>query len=174
MSPAIHGDLTLLERCECSLTGFILFDLWKLAADQMADQLKVQKGATFLAPQTMNNLQGTALSTIALCVGKPADWRPWRNGFARLSELPIEHHFGYLRCQVSSAKLTARGFFHADARQSLKHGQDLNKTPKTTAGEEPPLTDHEFLARFGGRYSAPIHFLETGLSRMLQDHFESF
>ena len=102
-----------------------------------------------MASQTQYNLQGTALSTIALCVAKCDDFMPWRYGFARLSELAIEHQFGHLRSQVASAQLSTRGFWHADARQSLKVNDVLNKCKPTPAATERALNDSESLAMIG-------------------------
>lgn len=33
-SPILHQNLTMTERCECAVAGFVLWDLWKLLADQ--------------------------------------------------------------------------------------------------------------------------------------------
>lgn len=103
VSPSVHTDLNTMERCEAALCGFILQDLWKLVSDQTQQELQVATGSTWLAGQTMANLQGCALSTVALCVGKSSTWLPWRFGRGRLSEISIEEHFGHLRCQTRSS-----------------------------------------------------------------------
>lgn len=149
VSPSVHTDLNTMERCEAALCGFILqdHDLWKLVSDQTQQELQVATGSTWLAGQTMANLQGCALSTVALCVGKSSTWLPWRFGRGRLSEISIEEHFGHLRCQTSNAVLSTRSFFHADARQSLRAKQDFAKVTSRRAppgAEEPALTDSEF------------------------------
>ena len=149
ISPALHHFLTLVERCEAAVCGFVLLDLWKLCADKKAVEMGVPKGTTWMASQTQYNLQGTALSTIALCVAKSDDFMPWRYGFARLSELPIEQQFGHLRSQVASAQLSTRGFWHADARQSLKINDVLNKCKAPPPAQERALTDSESLAMIG-------------------------
>ena len=110
ISPALHHFLTLIERCEAAVCGFVLLDLWKLCADKKASDLGVPKGTTWMA---------------------------------------IEHQFGHLRSQVASAQLSTRGFWHADARQSLKVNDVLNKCKPTPAATERALNDSESLAMIG-------------------------
>lgn len=148
VAPSMHSFLSIGERCENAISGFILLDLWKVVADAKALSLQVGKGTTWMAGQTMHNLQGVAISTIAICLEKSASWLPWKNGFARLSEISIEEHFGFLRSQVANAVLSTRGFFLADCRQSHKTNKILNSSSSKLVPEEglePALTNEQLL-----------------------------
>ena len=67
IAPCLHGNMTLKNRCECALTGYVLLDLYALLAKDQCSQMSLPTGSTFLAAQTAWNLQGVALSMIVVC-----------------------------------------------------------------------------------------------------------
>ncbi|CAK9102662.1 unnamed protein product [Durusdinium trenchii] len=138
--------MTLLQRCECSLGGFLALDLFKIVADRLCKERNAPTGSFFLAKQTMLNLQATALTTVVICVTKEAGWSPWVYGFQRLSEQAIEQHFGHLRCQATNAQLSTRAYWMACARTLMKTNEELNRSKKAKVRQEPHLSDEEFRA----------------------------
>ena len=98
-----------------------------------------------MAAQTCSNLQAACLSGILVCLTKDVHFNPWHFGQVRLSELPIEEHFSYCRRQSSNSQLSARAFWQAAARVSLRNGKLLSQesAPKMTG--EKPLTNSELL-----------------------------
>lgn len=145
ISPANHKNMTLLQRCECSLGGFLALDLFKIVADRLCKERNAPTGSFFLAKQTMLNLQATALTTVVICVTKEAGWSPWVYGFQRLSEQAIEQHFGHLRCQATNAQLSTRAYWMACARTLMKTNEELNRSKKAKVRQEPHLSDEELL-----------------------------
>lgn len=132
-------------RCELGLCGFICLDLFRLLADRACQERQLPKGSLFYAGQTMSTLQSVSLAGVAMCVSKPSEFTCWQSGLARCSELPIEQHFGHLRSQSASAQLSARSFFMASARQSLKVSKTLNHSKPKPAKAEKPLSDQQLL-----------------------------
>lgn len=145
LSPALHTDISLLERCEIALAGFLTLDIFKFLADDTCETFGLPRGSCYMAPQTVSNLQAIALSMIAYCVSKPATFQPFRHGFARMTELAIEQVFGQLRVQSRNAQLSTRGFLQADARLAMRNGKLLNREKPQEQREEPHLTEDEFL-----------------------------
>lgn len=142
--PATHKFLKLEERCELSLAGFLLLDLYKVVADRLCQDRGLPKGTLWYAGQTMLNLQATALSTISLCVTKSSGWHPWTVGTSRLSEIAIEQRFGQLRTQSSNAQLSARAFWIACSRHAMKTGKNLNHNkPVKARSQEPHMSDEQ-------------------------------
>ena len=120
IAPLMHTSLSLPLRCETGLCGFLLLDMAKMIADDLCSEMRLPRGSCFMAPQTQANLQGCALSGILLCISKPEEFSPWRHGRTRLTELPIEQHFSYLRQQSPNSQLSARAFWRAACRVSLR------------------------------------------------------
>ena len=145
LSPAFHTDISLLQRCEIALTGFLTLDVFKFLADDTCETFGLPRGSCYMAPQTVSNLQAIALSMVAYCVSKPASFQPFRHGFARMTELAIEQVFGQLRVQSRNAQLSSRGFLQADARLAMRNGKLLNREKQQEQKEEPHLTDDQFL-----------------------------
>ena len=173
-SPAMHKNMSLSARCEASLCGFICLDLFRMLAIQKALDLGLPRGATFMSGQTMWNLQGTALSTIAICCAKEKQWSPWDHGEGRITEAAVEQNFGHLRAQSSTAQLSCRAYWMAAARQSLKVGDQLNKAkhnfPDTRESGEDPLSAETFFGSSPnfcsalGCFGHPcIHFIVSAL-----------
>ena len=131
-----------LERCEASLTGFILCDLWRIVSIATAQRFNLAKKQTFLAPQTTENLQQVALSTVTVCLSKPKYGDYWRHGANRVSELAIEEWFGRLRTQSANAQLSARAYWKAGMRDSLM--QKRRHHDHYDLDELEPLTPAEF------------------------------
>ena len=145
IAPANHKPLSLSERCELSLAGFISLDLFKILADQLCSERGLPKGTLYFANQTLENLQSTALNTVLLACTKPSHWSPWQHGFCRVSELPIEQYFGHLRVQSQNAQLSSRSYWLASARTAFKTGRELNQKGKTVPVKkpEPCLTEKQ-------------------------------
>ena len=120
LAPILHTNLTIFLRCEVGLCGFLLLDIFKMLADDLCNEMRLPRGSCFLAPQTQANLQGVALSGILICLTKDPEFSPWRFGHNRLTELPIEQHFSYLRQQSPNSQLTSRSFWQAACRVSLR------------------------------------------------------
>lgn len=120
LAPILHNNLTISLRCELGLCGFLLLDICKMLADELCLEMRLPRGSCFLAPQTQANLQGVALSGILICITKDPEFSPWRFGHNRLTELPIEQHFSYLRQQSPNSQLTSRSFWQAACRVSLR------------------------------------------------------
>ena len=131
-APLMHRDLSLSQRCQAGLEGFLALDLFTLLADTTAKSLKLPKGSCAMAPQTVLNLQSASLAGVLLTCTKDALFEPYK-GFGRLSELPVEQYFSALRSQVANSQLSGRAYFQASTRQSLVVNKVLKdqKAPST-------------------------------------------
>ena len=145
LAPCFHTALRLKDRCELALTGFICLDLFRILADDLCSGMQLPRGSCYMASQTMQNLQTSALGVITLCVSKEKSFNPWVFGFGRTTELCIEQTFGMLRVQSRNAQLSTRAFLQADARLAMKNSKVLNREKVRTMVDEEPLTDSEFL-----------------------------
>lgn len=147
LSPCINREWRLQERCETAAAGFVAVDVFRMLGKTRASELGVPTGSQYMAPQTCHNVQGAALTVLAIACSKPPSFCPWRFGFARLSEITIEQGFGFVRAQSQNSQVSARSFFQSDARLSIKAGQELNKKMKGSgsAKQEPALTEEECL-----------------------------
>ena len=125
-APALHGNLTLEERCQLALEGHIMADLWHLVASVKAKEMGLPRHKLVMAPQTRANLQGVAQGILSIAASKEASWDPWRDSHG-LSEVKIEHRFGQLRSQFAGGEMSARGFFTASARLMRQMGQSSGK-----------------------------------------------
>ncbi|CAK9098701.1 ZnF_CDGSH domain-containing protein [Durusdinium trenchii] len=130
VAPALHKRMTLKERCSAALAGFLCLDLFQMCAHQTCVKMKLPKGSCFLAPQTVHNLQGTALATVVICATKDTGFEPWSFGHCRLSEISVEEYFGMLRSRSSNSQLSTRGYFYASALQAMRSNHALNKTKR--------------------------------------------
>ena len=148
ISPTMHRHLTMEQRCEIGLSGFLCLDMFRLVADKHCADLQLPRGSCFYAGQTIANLQSTALAGVVMTVSKPPGFTPWSQGYARLTELPIEQHFGQIRTQSSSAQHTTRSFLIASARLAQRTSRTLNKMKPKTSKPENPLTEEEPLDLF--------------------------
>ena len=146
-APILHQKLSLKDRCECGLTGFLALDVFRCLAEERCSSYDMPKGSMFMAPQTSYNLMGSALIATCICICKDPNFHPWKVGTARLSEMAVEEWFSMLRRQSSNAQLSARSFFQAAARMQQKNGKTLNNLRATQPKPEPPLTEQEPLSR---------------------------
>eukprot|EP00435_Cladocopium_sp_Y103_P048643 s210_g14.t1 len=119
-APLTHRSMDVTDRCQNAMTAFCMLDLFRLVADKEAFKRGVPRGSLFLSHQTLRNLQCVALSGIIVAASPDRQGDAWRYGHHRLSELPVEEHFGVLRMQSASAQLTTRGFWVAEAREMLR------------------------------------------------------
>ena len=90
VSSLLHRNMTLQDRAEAGLAGFLSLDLFRMVAEEKAEELAVPQGSLFMSGQTCFNIQGVALSATVLTLCKDANWHPWKQGTCRLSELPVE------------------------------------------------------------------------------------
>ena len=145
VAPSVHKELSTAERCECALAGFMTLDIFYLLAQDKCNHLRLPKGSCFWAPQTIEVLQRTALVAVLLCCTKEPQWKPFKYGQHRLSEISIEEFFGALRSRSANSQLSCRSFWQASALQAKRMGDKLNKLKLPPAGRlENPLTDEEF------------------------------
>lgn len=144
----LHSDLSLAERCEASVAGFVLMDIVQMLAAAKAHKLGMPVGSCQMARQTITNLQSCSMAAIIFCLTKEPAFQPFDHGFARMSELPIENWFGFIRVQSSNAQHSARSYWQSVGRQQLKHGKLLlnAKTPRPSS--EKPLSDTVLLGCF--------------------------
>lgn len=132
-APALHGGLSLSDRCENALSGRICLDLWHLVAGRRAEQMKVPRHKLVLASQTRSNLQGVATCVVSICASKDENWDAWREPHG-LSEVKIEHRFGELRSQFAGGEMSARAYWRASARLSRQLGKASEKRQKDCLG----------------------------------------
>lgn len=69
-SPVLHRKMTLQERCETAVAGYVLWDLWQLLAAKTEAAQELAAGSCSMAQETVTNLQNVALSVIAFTVAK--------------------------------------------------------------------------------------------------------
>lgn len=143
MAPVMSKNLSVIQRAECGLCGFLALDMFKCMAEARCASLEMPKGSMFMAPQTVYNLQGAALSIVCLCIQKDENWNPFRYGSARLTEMGVEEWFSLLRKQSCNAQLSARSFFQAAGRAQMKHGRLLNNLKATDSPPQPALTEDQ-------------------------------
>ena len=139
----MHSGLSLSERAELALTGFVLLDLWSLVASEKEKTSGVGRGRMQMAGQTRRALQGIAMTCISIAATKPKHWNPFGRPHS-LSEVHIEQWFGQLRSQYVDSDLTARGYFNAAARVARKTAKNQVRPPQTPVEEE-ALTPQECL-----------------------------
>ena len=122
MRPAGHQRMSIKDRSENSVAGFVLVDLFNLLSRITAARARIPQTACFLAPQTKENLQrATCLMAMTICYTKATQGDYWRSA-NRVSEISIEKFFGRLRAQAY-----ARGCGHVgEARRQ----QAANKPEK--------------------------------------------
>ena len=119
----------LEQRCELSLCGFLLQDLWSVLASRKEAKEGLKKGSCQLAGQTRNNLQAIALTTVSICLAKPETWNPFQHNVG-MSEVAIERMFGRFRSSSQSGELHVRSYWSASAavaRSELRKLQKLTK-----------------------------------------------
>lgn len=144
-APCSRKTMALSDRVLNALTGFALIDLFRLLSDKECARRGLPKGALFLAPETARNLQHSALAVVSVGLTKSSEGCYWSNGHQRLSELPVECHFGRLRTQSSSAQLSARSFWSASARDMLRSSSRKQVGDPPVQKKIDPLTEEEFL-----------------------------
>lgn len=146
-APALHGALTLAERCEISLCGFLLQDLWSILSSRRESKCGLKKGSCQMAPQTRVALQNVSLTIAAMTKTKPDTWTPFGCPHS-LSEVHIERLFGQYRSYSSSGDLNARSFWSsaaAQARQQL-FKMKTRKRDRNDIEKIPALDDQQPLA----------------------------
>ena len=95
-----HQRMSIKDRSENSVAGFVLVDLFKLLSRITAARARIPHTACFLAPQTKENLQhATCLTAMTICYTKATQGDYWRSA-NRVSEISIEEFFGRLHTQA--------------------------------------------------------------------------
>ncbi|CAK8991551.1 Uncharacterized protein SCF082_LOCUS2894 [Durusdinium trenchii] len=145
LSGLVHRDLTMAERCENAVSGFVGMDLFKILADRKCKAMELPAGSCFYAGQTLSNAQSAALATMVVTLTKPPWYNCFDHGNGRLTEISVEQWFAGIRQQSSNSQVSARSYFLACARQNLRAGEILNKLKATPARQEAALTDSEWL-----------------------------
>ena len=168
ISPANHRCMSLFERCETALTGFVLIDMFGLLAQVTCKKLQWAKGSTWMAPQTANNLQQVALGIVSVAVSKSKFGDPWV-GTNRMNEISVEEHFGRIRMTSPNAQVTARSYWRAVARELFcRRDKVLNNQPLE---ELPPLTDEEFQTAADNAFASALK-LASQCSDVQESHLE--
>lgn len=145
-APTNHKSMSLEDRCENSLCGVVLLELFQLLAADETARRGLPRGSLFLAPETIRNLQHSAFGTIIASISKNDVGDPWKREH-QLTELSIERWFGRLRSSSVNSQLTARSYWRAAARDMLLA---TRKNQADRAASEPPreklkcLTPNEF------------------------------
>lgn len=67
-APTMHRSMTLMERLECSVAGFVCWDLFQLLSAKLESDRSNRVGAFGMAPVTLMNLQNVSLATIVTLV----------------------------------------------------------------------------------------------------------
>lgn len=133
------------DRCQASMEGYLLLDLFRIVADVSATRRGFPRGAQFLAPQTLQNLQLICMSTIIISISKDDIGDPFLEGHCRMSELAIEQWFGRLRVQSQSAEHTVRSYWHAACRDMIKASRRNGTGGQPKERRLQPLSDQEFM-----------------------------
>ena len=135
------SGMSLEERCETSLSGMILQDLWRMLGAQKEQKERLPKGLCTMAPQTVQNLQLIAMTVANICATKEATFHPWKGASHSMSEIHIERMFGRYRGQYQHSDLTARGFWNANARVARQQAAKLSRAKPSAPQhvEEPAL-----------------------------------
>ena len=72
VAPSLHKGLTVKERAECALSGFLAWDLWQLTAARKESQEGARVGEYSMAAVKVENLQNVCLSVLTILLTKPA------------------------------------------------------------------------------------------------------
>jgi hypothetical protein len=142
-APSNHRSMSLENRVENALTGFCLLDMFQMLSASEAKRRGFPKGSLFLASQTVLNLQQSALAMVAVGLTKNEHGSFWSRGDHRMTELPIERHFGRLRSQSANAQHNARSFWRASAKHMMRSLVNF-KPGRPSAESVPPLSNSEF------------------------------
>lgn len=140
--------MTLLERTEAALCGFLLWDLWAIVANDREMHLRRPKNSMQMAWQTRQNLQGIALTQVLMAAKKEKQWTPWAQAGHALSEIHIERQFGQYRGTSPSSELTCKSYWLANAKVAQRtaarnNSQQKHATPDVQ--EEDALTTEQLL-----------------------------
>ena len=142
--PTLHKSMSMQERCQASMEGLLCLDLFRIIADVTATRRGFPRGAQFLAPQTVQNLQLVCVSTILITVSKHEAGDPFCEGNCRMTELAIEQWFGRLRVQSQSAEHTARSYWHAACRDMIRTCKRNGTNSQPNERHLPPITAKQF------------------------------
>ena len=71
-SPMLHKALSLAQRLEVSVSGYILLDLWQLLGAKLEAERGAFVGSLSMARETVGNLQNLTLSLVTMATSKPA------------------------------------------------------------------------------------------------------
>lgn len=145
LCPLLHRSMSLESRCENGLSGYLALDIFQMLANETTERMRLPRGSGFMASQASGNLISCALAGVVLCLTKDPSFQPWCHGNLRLSELPIEQWFSFLRSQSPNSQLSCRSFWQADARMMLRVGKQLNQEKPIPLGAEPPLSEEQCL-----------------------------
>ena len=66
ISSLLHRNMTLQDRAEAGLAGFLSLDLFRMVAEEKCDAFCLPRGSLFMAGQTCFNIQGVALSAAVM------------------------------------------------------------------------------------------------------------
>ena len=142
-APSGHLNMSLDDRVVNALTGYLLLDMWQFLSNRECTRRRLPRGSLFMHPETVRNLQQTALGLLAVCLSKNREGSPWEHGRTRLCELPVEQWFAKIRSQSSTAQHSCRSYWTAACREMLRGNATRKVEPPTTTILE-PLDPHDF------------------------------
>ena len=75
-APYTHKSLTAIERCELAVSGYVVWDLWRLVAARLEAEQEQKVGSMGMAMETVQNLQAASLSMITFLLSRQ-ETCPW-------------------------------------------------------------------------------------------------
>ena len=68
--PYLHKGLSVAERCEISVCGLLLFDIWQLLSSKMEVDRGARIGTMSMSPVTVGHLQNLSLNMVVMLLHK--------------------------------------------------------------------------------------------------------
>lgn len=162
IAPILNTNLSLRSRAEVALEGYLCMQLFQCFSQKLCREIGLPTGSCSMAAQTARNLEAVALSALVLTVTKEAEFEPWRYSNARLSELPVEQWFSYVRSQSVNSQHTCRSYWKASARQALRTSKQLHgQKPLPDKGEK-CLTESQLLGQIWTGVLARFRWAQLG------------
>lgn len=138
----MHKNMSVSERVENALCGYVLLDIFKLVAQKECRRRGLPGGSLWMAPQTRRNMQYVVQGFITALLGKDPCGNPWKASHHRWTELPIEMWFGRLRQRAQNSQFNAKQYWSQVAAEMRNvHKSGLGKSDDSIVN---PPTDQEF------------------------------
>lgn len=69
-APCLHKGMDVAQRCEVAMTGYLVWDLWRLCSARQEAKTSSKVGSMSMSSQTASNLQCLSLSIVVLLLTK--------------------------------------------------------------------------------------------------------